>query len=471
LSDLARNPYRILIRVPAKAEGLPAGELRRQLELLLEGLRSLGLSDFLVAPSESPRENEWNWVESWEDELFGTRIELWDRSSPSLVRDTEEVLAADLDSSNAAAVAALAVVIPFWPGESRTAGDWQGFAAVVDLGGEKREAGGERFLFAYPRQAVALLNHVGAGLSRRRSEIERDLGPVEEEEPMLVRGDPERAPPITRGAEAEVFLGVGLPEQAAPGEYFVARFAAYTAKFRGEIRRVLRDEAPDAPQRLDLERCRWQVGTTLTVRLAAQGATVEPASQRFDWDGRRRVLRFDVTVDPGLAARRLVLRFDLFVEGVQVASLRPEVALAASAGPAIARELEVKAPKTAFASYASEDRKEVIGRVRSVAISTGMDVFVDCLSLHPGQRWRRELEKEIARRDVFWLFWSRHASESEYVAWEWQTALRQKSLGGILPHPLEPADLAPPPPELAELHFGGAWEAYLAGLGKRGREA
>jgi hypothetical protein len=471
LSDLAKSPYRILIRVPANAEVLPAGELRRQLELLLEGLRSLGFSDFLVAPPESPREQDWNWVDGWEDELLKTRIELWFRGSPFFVRETEEVLAADLDSSNAAAIATLAVVIPFWPGESRAAADWKGFAAVVELGGEKPAVGAEAFVFAYPRQAVALLSHVGAGLARRRSDTERDLGRMADEEPMLVRGDPDRAPPITRGAESEVYLGVGLPEQAAPGEIFVARFAAYTAKFRREIRRLLRDEAPDAPQRLDLERCRWKVGTEVMVRLAAQGATVEPACLSFAWDGRRRVLRFDVTVEPGLTARRLVLRFDLFVAGVQVASLRPELALAASAGPAIARELEVKAPKTAFASYASEDRKEVIGRVRSVEISTGMDVFVDCLSLHPGQRWRQELEKEIARRDVFWLFWSRHASASEYVDWEWQTALRQKSLGGILPHPLEPADLAPPPPELAELHFGGAWEAYLAGLGQPDREA
>lgn len=493
MSEVAKNPYRILIRVPVGADGLPAGQLRGNLALLLSGLRGSGFSSFLVAPARSPREDQWDLVEGWDDEFFRTRIELWGGSSPSALRELEEILAAELDSSNAAAITPLAVLIPFSPGAPPRTSAGKGFAAVVDLNGEKPEASPERFYFAYPREAVALLNHVGAGISGRLSvakggddppddprrgpvdgrhlpmSLDRDLGSIRGEKPPVYR---DQRPPLTRSAESEaeseVYLGVGVPEQVAPGEYFVARLAAYTAAFRNEVRRVLRSEAPSARQRLDLDRSRWKIGTRVAVRLSATGAKVEPEVRHFSWDGEREILRFDVTVEPGFAARQLVLRFDLFVEGLQIASLRPEVALTVAPGAGGARELEVTAPKSAFASYSSKDEKEVLARIRSVQISTGMDVFVDRMSLVPGQQWHQELEKEIARRDVFWLFWSRHAMESEYVAWEWQTALHKKTLAGILPHPLEPANLAPPPPELSALQFGGAYEAYLASLGKPG---
>lgn len=491
MSDVAKNPYRILIRVPVAAKGLPAAQIQRSLALLIAGLRGSGFSRFVVAPSGSPKEEEWDLVEGWDEEFFRTRIELWGRSSPSALSELEEILAAELGSSNAAAP--LAVLIPFSPGARPRTSAGKSFAAVVDLGGEKPDPSLEGFSFAYPREAAALLKHVGAGISGRLAvakggdeppeEPRRDpaddrhlptsfggeLGSIRGEEPPLLR---DQRPPLPRSAESEaeseVYLGVGVPERVAPGEYFVARLAAYTAAFRSEIRRVLRNEAPSARQRLDLERSRWKIGTRVAAHLSAAGAKVEPEVRHFSWDGEREILRFDVTLEPGFAASRLVLRFDLFVEGLQVAALRPEIALAAAPGAARTREIEATAPKSAFASYSSKDQKEVLARIRSVQISTGMDVFVDRMSLMPGQHWHQQLEKEIARRDVFWLFWSRHAMESEYVAWEWQTALHKKTLAGILPHPLEPANLAPPPPELSALHFGGAYEAYLASLGKPG---
>jgi len=113
------------------------------------------------------------------------------------------------------------------------------------------------------------------------------------------------------------------------------------------------------------------------------------------------------------------------------------------------------------------DRREVMARVQSLRIATKMDVFLDCLSIRPGEKWKETLREEISRRDVFWLFWSRHALSSEWVDWEWRTALAEKTLDGIQPHPLEPADLAPPPPELADLQFGSLYEQMLLSLDHR----
>ena len=96
-----------------------------------------------------------------------------------------------------------------------------------------------------------------------------------------------------------------------------------------------------------------------------------------------------------------------------------------------------------------------------------MDIFLDCLSLKPHDIWKDELLKEINSRDIFYLFWSRHASSSEWVDWEWRTALSNKGLRGIQPHPLESADVAPPPAELSDLQFGTLFEEYLSNYKNR----
>lgn len=111
-------------------------------------------------------------------------------------------------------------------------------------------------------------------------------------------------------------------------------------------------------------------------------------------------------------------------------------------------------PPTAFASYARINSKEVAYLIQGMrAWQPGLDIFLDFHSLFPGELWKDRLEEEILKRDRFLLFWSRAASKSEYVDSEWRTALKYKGLSFITPVPLEPPDIAPPPTELAALHF------------------
>ncbi|MCE8429068.1 MAG: toll/interleukin-1 receptor domain-containing protein [Candidatus Methanoperedens sp.] len=112
---------------------------------------------------------------------------------------------------------------------------------------------------------------------------------------------------------------------------------------------------------------------------------------------------------------------------------------------------------TAFASYASQDRLRVLDRVAAVRISAGFDIFMDCLSIHPGEEWKKRLESEIENRDLFLLFWSVNAKNSEWVAWEWKTALVRKGESAIQLHPLQSATEAPPPEELKKFHFGDVY--------------
>jgi hypothetical protein len=272
------------------------------------------------------------------------------------------------------------------------------------------------------------------------------------------------APPRVK---TEVFLGAATPRAVVPGSEFVARFAAYVDKFRQQVSTIFMKEAPRSEALLDLDSCQWQVGTKVSVRLSAKDLIVKTDAQAFTWNGEYETLRFDVEVPPDCQATEAILKFDIVIDGVIIATLRPEIEItkALEAGREDhVEKTEVRSPKTAFASYATRDRRGVLGRIRSLQIHTGIDVFVDCLSIRPGEQWKPEIVKQIRDREIFWLFWSRRAKKSDWVEWEWRQALAAKSLLGIQPHPLEPSDLAPPPPELADLQFGSAYECYIFNL-------
>ncbi len=276
--------------------------------------------------------------------------------------------------------------------------------------------------------------------------------------PAQARAEPAREPSI-------VFLGASVPSNVKAGSEFVARFAAYTDEYRAHVSDVMLGESPSSARLLDLHTCQWLAGTKVTVRLTARTLTIKENKQSFIWDGKWHVCRFDVEAPEGVEDQAVVLKFDVIIEELTVATLRPEIFLGpAVRSVAVSARLEQMAPRSAFASYAGQDRAEVMGRVRSLQIFTRMDVFLDCLSLHPGDEWKAELSRQIRDRDLFWLFWSRHAHASKWVEWEWRTALATKSIAGIQPHPLEPADLAPPPAELEQLQFGNAYETLMGAL-------
>jgi hypothetical protein len=110
--------------------------------------------------------------------------------------------------------------------------------------------------------------------------------------------------------------------------------------------------------------------------------------------------------------------------------------------------------RTAFASYASKDREEVLHRIQGMkSVVPHIEIFLDQLSLHSGQNWRAKLEEHVPTKDIFYLFWSAAAARSEWVKREWRLALERRGLEYINPVPLEEPDRTPPPKELAALHF------------------
>jgi hypothetical protein len=279
---------------------------------------------------------------------------------------------------------------------------------------------------------------------------------------------PAPATPVAAGPEplavaAEpVHLGASAPRQVKPGDEFTARFVAYTAGHEAEIRSTLAELSPRSVSHLNIKTCQWQPGTEFTVRLAARNLHVAPAEQSLVWDGSKALVEFDVAVPDAAALGTTVLKFDVLIEGITVAMLRLDLEVARETS-AEAAQASGSAARSAFASYSSQDRQRVLDRIDAMRIAAGLDIFLDCLSLKPSEQWKRRLDNEIRERDLFMLFWSAAAAQSQWVEWEWREALALKGLDAMQIQPLENG--IRPPPELEALHFGSVAMYARAGQG------
>jgi hypothetical protein len=108
--------------------------------------------------------------------------------------------------------------------------------------------------------------------------------------------------------------------------------------------------------------------------------------------------------------------------------------------------------RTVFASYASDDRVDVLQWARGAELA-GVDVFLDVLKLREGSPWETELFNHVPTKDLFCLFWSEPARRSKWVEMEWRCALVTRGLEYIHPVPLADPRQIPPPEELRGKHF------------------
>jgi hypothetical protein len=214
----------------------------------------------------------------------------------------------------------------------------------------------------------------------------------------------------------------------------------------------------------DVSTLRLRAGAELEVRAVLddwQSAhySVDEEQARLVWEppSTRVSFRFKAA-STVLVGQRTLVRFEIRASGLRLCHFYVEF-VAGSSKVRLPRQRFVairKMPQTAFASYASSDRKAVCERLQGLQ-SIGVDVFLDCLDLRAGENWEEALQGAVVSKDVFLLFWSVAASRSQWVAREWRTALEVRGLEYIVPNTLETGS-CPPPKELAALHFGSRYQ-------------
>jgi|WetSurSiteA1Bulk_404760.scaffolds.fasta_scaffold00826_5 hypothetical protein len=200
---------------------------------------------------------------------------------------------------------------------------------------------------------------------------------------------------------------------------------------------------------------------TLTFELEIKDITVEDPIQHLKWKGITDAVQFIVTIPDSYAKQSLIGKVRVALENVPMGHFCFKIGITVSA----VRKKDIgqsgyspmKNYRYAFISYASKDRSEVLRRVQMLDLLK-IRYFQDILNLNPGDRWGKELLRQIDLADVFFLFWSSAARDSEWVLKEVEYAIRKKK--GIEDNPpeiypviLEGPPFVEPPEHLKHLHF------------------
>jgi hypothetical protein len=273
---------------------------------------------------------------------------------------------------------------------------------------------------------------------------------------------------------ATVDVSAYAPKRSARGKKFLVQvFFHDTAADATDILEQAREADVEAVRRglatLDLE---IASGDRLDIVLDASGLEIEEPQQSMIWRGRPRSCAFFVTVPETFSEDTAYLRVRVLRQAVPVGQIRFAMGVAAElpAQPIVATGDAARRYRRAFLSYASSDRAEVLKRAQALR-SARIDFFNDLLSLSPGERWEKKLYSEIEHCDLFLLFWSNAARDSEWVAKEIDHALacfgrKGADVPEILPILLEGPPPPAPPDKLADRQFNDPLLYVIASIEK-----
>ncbi len=221
-------------------------------------------------------------------------------------------------------------------------------------------------------------------------------------------------------------------------------------------------------------------GARLTFHLSIPGFVVDDPFQSLVWRGTSQSVQFGVCVPrdqcPGDAIGTVTIsqdsvpvghvKFMITVFEAEDSEKNQDDAIIGTAFGSEPVAHAICRYRKAFISYASTDRAEVLKRVQMLACMK-IDYFHDLLHLDPGERWAKKLYEHIDSSDLFLLFWSRAARDSEWVMKEVTHAISRKSGDDasppeILPVIIEGPPPPPPPTDLEHLHFNDYFMYFIS---------
>jgi hypothetical protein len=208
-------------------------------------------------------------------------------------------------------------------------------------------------------------------------------------------------------------------------------------------------------------------GTQLRISPEVPGVVVNPPAQEVRWVEDLQQLEFRLQATPEAAGHTVLGAVEVHAGPLLVAQVPLSIHVRGVGepewGPGTATASTGRLFSSVFASYAHED-DHIVAAFAEAYRALGIDMLVDKASLRAGQIWQQALLRLIEEADLFQLFWSEAASQSRYVAEEWQHALLlQDRKGERFIRPLYWTSPWPPPPaQLAHLHFASLDLAALS---------
>jgi hypothetical protein len=204
-------------------------------------------------------------------------------------------------------------------------------------------------------------------------------------------------------------------------------------------------------------------GTKLNVHLHLPGIKFDTSIQEIVWQARPTYAAFKTRVPEDVTIGFVIGNVTISRDGIPLGSIIFKIKIFSdqeskpTRKPLLPAGEVARRYRRAFISYASPDRPEVLKRVQMLRLAR-IRYFQDVLKLEPGDRWERKLYRHIDKSDLFLLFWSTKAKESEWVLKEVRYAIKRKegdesAPPEMIPVIIEGPPVPEPPEELAHLHF------------------
>jgi hypothetical protein len=203
-------------------------------------------------------------------------------------------------------------------------------------------------------------------------------------------------------------------------------------------------------------------GTEITIIPSSDGVEFNPKYATFNWIEDLHRSEFRLRANQDLADSAGNILAEIYVGPLLIATIKGGILFNAESEMPAIHHMAMHAQTTAsmykaeqiFPSYSHSD-EEIVIACRNAYKAIGFEFLRDRDLLRPGEAWNETLRKMIDRADIFQLFWSENASNSDYVRQEWEYALQQnKAKGGSFIRPVYwQQPMAAPPTELSNLHF------------------
>jgi hypothetical protein len=267
------------------------------------------------------------------------------------------------------------------------------------------------------------------------------------------------------GIGDSVDCAVFAPPEVRRGEETLVQVFAFAAGQEHEAH-ALAEEFDDEAVRRGVTTLAMALrrGQVFQFRLTFHRLELWDPVRRLTWEGRTASVQFAANIPADQPPGNLLGTVLVSADSVPVGRIGFKLKVVARRSrrgrndPVVASH-EAATFRKAYAAYDPKDRAQVLARVQMLRPPLSrLEVFHDTLGLTPGDHRERESYRRIDECDLFLLFWSRNARDSDWVRRELHYAIRRQGPNGEPPPTILPVVIEGPPPplppeELAHLHF------------------
>lgn len=249
----------------------------------------------------------------------------------------------------------------------------------------------------------------------------------------------------------KVYFSAIAPKALIHGEYSMIEIFMYEEDFRHVVDEAIGD-AEDVVKETKSGATKVNKKAKITVELSSPDIELTDNQEEQVWYGEYLNFSFPIELPDDYQKRQVLFVSTVYINNVIATRLK--FIAKCSAEQEQKMEISREDILSAFVSYASQDRNRVAMIIQGMRkVRPDMDIFFDVDSLRSGDDWEQALWREIDKRDVLFLCWSKHARNSKWVDAEWRYAFNRKGEAGIEPIPIDPPGICPPPDELSRKHF------------------